>query len=417
MLLQVRIGPGKKKLTESIVKASRLCDIPSQKIHRVPHISLYGGFQADFDQVKRVKDTMVSTGKRYSFLPYLIDGFRWIEGQDGKVVYFNIKASEEFKKFRQELADRLIKIVPRTKTYDRDENFLFHSTLAYKLDSKEFERIWSYVSGEKVASDKFDSIAASREDYNMRYFYLPLDVLRMTLLNDQSRTVCEYDFLEKRLLSRGESSDIPEWQETLKLFRIAKGIENRKATSGKNAIFVISDLHLNYANIIEYCARPFAPSNIEEMNQVLIDNWNGTVGNSQVYFLGNLSEGNESGMWKEKLAGNIHFVKGSNDTAIEDSKEFEVLEYNRYKFLLVHDPERLPFSWHHWVIHGHKHNNDIKNYPFINGDRKTINVSPELVNYRPVSLDFLISLKLDSIKRMDTIDSIPVRRDIHVIAH
>ena len=52
----------------------------------------------------------------------------------------------------------------------------------------------------------------------------------------------------------------------------------------------------------------------------------------------------------------------------------------------------------------------MKNYPFMNGARKTINVCAELINYRPVSLDFLASLKLGSIKRMDTIDSTPVMR-------
>jgi len=412
MLLQVRIGPGKKKLTESIVKASTLCDIPSNKIHRIPHISLYGGFQADFERVKRVKEIVVSLGRRYSFLPYLIDGFRWIEGKDGRVVYFNIKASEEFKKFRQELADRLIKIVPRTQAYDREENFLFHATLAYKLDSKEFERLWAYVSGEKISSDKFEALSRDQEEYHLRYFYFPLNALRITLLSDQSRTVCEYDFLQKRMLSRGESSNILEWQKTLQLFRAAKGIEDGSVAKQGKGIYVISDLHLNYSNIIEYCARPFAPSDVEEMNKVLIDNWNNMVGNNKVYFLGNLSRRNETEIWQDKLHGDIHLISGNDDAAAENSPEYEILEYERYKFLLVHDPEKLPFSWHHWIIHGHYHNNDMKNYPFINGDKKTINVSPELVNYRPVSLNSLISLKLDSIKRMDTIDSAPVRRTL-----
>jgi calcineurin-like phosphoesterase family protein len=87
-----------------------------------------------------------------------------------------------------------------------------------------------------------------------------------------------------------------------------------------------------------------------------------------------------------------------------------VVKFGRYTFLLTHDPDRLPIDWNGWVIHGHKHNNDMKNSPFINGERKTINVSPELVNYRPVSLDFLASLKLSSIRRMDTIDDNPVMR-------
>lgn len=413
MLIQVRIGPGKRKLTESILSISRLCGIPASKIHRVPHISLYGGFSADYQQAKRVKEIMVSVGKRYSFLPYLIDGFRWINGRQGRVIYFNIIASAEFKRFRQDLAERLLRIVPETKPFDREENFLFHSTLAYKLDSMQFERAWSYVSSDKSLSEKFSSLTMDSEDYHMRYFYLPLNALRVTFLNDQSRLICEYDFLQQRLLSRGEALNANDWSETLRLFRIDKGIEGCKFDDKQKSIYLISDLHLDHSNIIRYCARPFVSSNVDEMNKILIDNWNNTVGNNVIYFLGDLSFGKgarSANYWLERLKGKIHFIRGAHDTDVGGSKEYEVLKYGRYKFLLLHDPDSLPNRWNHWVIHGHKHNNDVKNYPFINGDRKTINVSPELVNYRPVSLDFITSLKLDSIKRMDTIDSPPITR-------
>lgn len=413
MLIEVRIGPGKRKLTESILAISRLCGIPIDKIHRIPHISLYGGFAADYEQTKRVKEIISSIGKRYSFLPYLIDGFRWIEGKQGRVIYFNIVASEEFKRFRQELAQRLLRVVPRTKPFDKKEDFLFHSTLAYKLDSREFEKLWSYVSSEKLLLEKFGVHTISSENHHMRNVYLPLNVLRVTFLNDQSRLVCEYDFLQGRLLSRGEALSTKEWDETLRLFRVNKGIESYKLDAGQKSVYFISDLHLDHANIIHYCARPFASSNIAEMNNILIDNWNNTVQDDEIYFLGDLSSGKgakSTNYWLEKLRGQIHFIKGCHDDNIENSREYEVLQYGRYKFLLTHDPDRLPIDWDHWVIHGHKHNNDLKNYPFVNGDRKTINVSAELVNYRPVSLDFLISLKLNSIKRMDTIDSIPLAR-------
>jgi calcineurin-like phosphoesterase family protein len=75
----------------------------------------------------------------------------------------------------------------------------------------------------------------------------------------------------------------------------------------------------------------------------------------------------------------------------------------------VHDPDNLPISWSEWIIHGHKHNNDMAKYPFINGKNKTINVCAELLNYKPISLSYLLSLGLDSIKRMDTVDSLPER--------
>jgi len=51
----------------------------------------------------------------------------------------------------------------------------------------------------------------------------------------------------------------------------------------------------------------------------------------------------------------------------------------------------------------------MSKYPFINGERKTINVGVELTNYRPISLDFLLSLNIGSIKRMETINSKPER--------
>ena len=45
-----------------------------------------------------------------------------------------------------------------------------------------------------------------------------------------------------------------------------------------------------------------------------------------------------------------------------------------------------------------------------NGKKKTINVSAELINYKPVSLDYIFNLGLDSIERMDTVESSPIRK-------
>jgi calcineurin-like phosphoesterase family protein/2'-5' RNA ligase len=413
MLIEVRIGPGKRKLTQSILQINKLSSLPVDKMHRVPHISLYGSFSADYRQVNRVKEVLLSVGRKYSFLPYLIDGFRWINGRHGRVIYFKIIPSPEFQKFRQELAQRLLRIVPETKPFDREEDFLFHSTLAYKLDSREFERIWSYVRGDGSLSKKFSTHTVGAEDHYMRYFYLPLNALRATFLNDQSKIVCEYDFLQQRLLSRSESLSSDEWGRTLKLFRIVKGIEGARPGADRTPPYVISDLHLDHSNIIEYCARPFVSSNVDEMNSVLVDNWNNIVGNDEVYFLGDLSFGQgarPAGYWQGRLRGKKHFIRGRHDAESLDTDTYKVVKCGRYTFLLTHDPDRLPVDWNGWVIHGHKHNNDMKEYCFINGDRKTINVSAELVNYRPVSLDFLASLKLSSIKRMDTINSLPVMR-------
>lgn len=411
MLLEIRIGPGKRKIVSSILNVKHQCKISSNKIHRVPHLTLYGHFNADYSQVPRVKTIMESVGDKYSFFPYLVDGFKWKKSEKGKVIYFNIVPSKELECLRKELADELLRVVPSTKPWDRKEDFLFHSTLAYRLTDSEFDRIWSFVVGKKSFFQKVRSLFTKSEDYAMRDFYLPMYALRTTFLNNQSRIACEYDFLQKRRLSRQEALSKTEWQKTLRLFRIAKGMENCR--DNKETTYLISDLHLDHANIINYCARPFLASNVEEMNRILVDNWNNTVRNNPIYFLGDLSFGKMSRsaqQWLKKLDGDITYVRGNHESAVRNSKEYEILEYAGYKFLLVHDPDNLPIKWDGWVIHGHKHNNDMKNYPFINGERKTINVSAELLNYKPISLDYLISLRIDSIKRMDMTDTLPERK-------
>ena len=413
MLIEIRIGPGKRKLSASISNVQRECRIPLSKIHKVPHITLYGGFIADNSQIRKVKGVIEAIGRKYSYLPYCIDGFRWIQGDKGKVIYFNIIPSEEFKNVREELASKLLHVVPSTKSFDEEENFIFHSTLAYKLTDTEFDRIWPYISNSHTLLQTMKRIFTKSENHTMHYFYLPMYALRITLLNNEAKIICEYDLMQKKLLPRQGALDAQEWEETLRLFRLQKGMEN--CSDNKKSIYLISDLHLDHANIIHYCARPFSSSNVEEMNTVLIDNWNNTVRNNHVYFLGDLSYGRghrPAEYWLTKLSGDIHYIRGNHghESTIKKSKEYETLEVGKYRFLTVHDPEDLPIKWDGWIIHGHKHNNDVKNYPFINGVQKTINVCAELTNYKPVSLDYLVSLNLDSIKRMDTIDAKPERK-------
>jgi calcineurin-like phosphoesterase family protein len=58
--------------------------------------------------------------------------------------------------------------------------------------------------------------------------------------------------------------------------------------------------------------------------------------------------------------------------------------------MLTHNPIR-PWYWNDWLIHGEKHNNNLGKYPFVNNSEKTINVSAEVINYKPISLDRIIS--------------------------
>ncbi|HPD75601.1 MAG TPA: 2'-5' RNA ligase family protein [Methanoregulaceae archaeon] len=403
MLIEIRIGPGKRKITNWISNFCDKCRIPDSKVHRVPHISLYGTFSADRGQVERVKSLLTTICRKYSYLPFTIDDLQSIKGEKGFVIYFNIIPSDALKQFRDELAANLFSIVPDTKPFDYDKNFLFHSTLAYKLSDSDFNRISKFLNSGDSGSDGFI----------MPYFYLPMAALRITFLNNQSRIICEYDLLQHRLLPRLNALNKTEWQRTSRFFRIQKGMEGYHEQT--DSVYLTSDLHLDHANIIRYCARPFLSSNVDEMNSVLVENWNNVVHDSNtVYFLGDLTFGRRARpaeYWLPKLNGTIHYIRGNHEGNVRNSQDYAVITHRGFQFLLIHNPDRkqLPIPWDGWVIHGHKHDNDMKEYPFINGERKTINVSAELTNYRPVSLDYILSLNPDTIKRMDTIDSIPLR--------
>jgi len=158
-------------------------------------------------------------------------------------------------------------------------------------------------------------------------------------------------------------------------------------------IYLISDTHFNHVNIIKYCNRPF--NNVEEMNKILIKNWNNTVRDRDiVYFLGDFVLSKNKGIvmkkYDELLNGEIIFIKGNHD---KKGKKFEIIEYGDYKFMLIHNPDSsYTFNFDDWVIHGHHHANHLDDYPFINPIKKRVNVSVEVINYKPVSLDLIIKL-------------------------
>lgn len=185
-------------------------------------------------------------------------------------------------------------------------------------------------------------------------------------------------------------------------------------------IFLISDLHLNHKNIIKYCHRPF--SSVEEMNNKIAHHWNKAINkNDIVFFIGDLDFKDTTGYWITHLNGRKTFIEGNHDVVknkdgaviyhkIKGAVQEKTLNYRGYRFYLVHDPHAAPLHWNGWIIHGHKHNNNIAKYPFIDGQRKRINVSVEVIDYKPLNIDRLIELDLSTIKRMDTINSKPIRK-------
>jgi calcineurin-like phosphoesterase family protein len=173
----------------------------------------------------------------------------------------------------------------------------------------------------------------------------------------------------------------------------------------------------------------FEKGDVLTMNEVLVRNWNNVVSNHDtVFFLGDLlPQWYEPFYFKrffhytdERLKGKIICIKGNHEEPFgRRLPRFKPLRYKGINFLLIHDLATIKeikkdydFSnfRYDWVIHGHVHNNKMGKYPFINGEKKTINVSCEVLQYFPLDFDHLISLNLNSIKRMNTISGPIIRK-------
>lgn len=78
--------------------------------------------------------------------------------------------------------------------------------------------------------------------------------------------------------------------------------------------FFTADTHFWHKNVIEYCKRPF--TTVEEMNEVLIANWNTAVApNDTIYHLGDFgfcSKRNHREIF-DRLNGIKHLVVGNHD--------------------------------------------------------------------------------------------------------
>jgi calcineurin-like phosphoesterase family protein len=150
--------------------------------------------------------------------------------------------------------------------------------------------------------------------------------------------------------------------------------------------------------IIEYDHRPFR--DVYEMNRKLVENWNSTVRPQDiVYYLGDISYGRNSrnaDYWVEQLNGQIKFIKGNHDRGkMIRFYDHIYLGYKEFGFYLVHDPKkRLKLkNWddeNKWTICGHVHNSAIKKYPLINPEIRVVNVSMEMINYRPIDIDVIV---------------------------
>lgn len=163
-------------------------------------------------------------------------------------------------------------------------------------------------------------------------------------------------------------------------------------------IWLIGDTHFYHENIIKYCLRPFA--NAEEMNEVLVANWNETVQpEDTIYHLGDVAFVRKDSMNEivSRLNGHKILIRGNHDKGFTDTRFHEAgfeeiykdaLYLEKYNVILSHRP--LEDTLEALNIHGHIHNSDpYPKYPWYS-TKTHVCVSVELTRYRPISLDTIL---------------------------
>lgn len=156
-------------------------------------------------------------------------------------------------------------------------------------------------------------------------------------------------------------------------------------------IYLIADTHFNHKNVIEYCNRPF--KDVEEMNEIMIKNWNEVVGEDDIVFhLGDFcfSEYIEGLSYKDryiktanelldKLNGRKYLIRGNHDPrwGVIDKCHWE----DAYREFIISDEYVLthrPIDTDLINIHGHVHDKMPFNYD------DSFNVSVDVIGFRPI---------------------------------
>jgi calcineurin-like phosphoesterase family protein len=151
--------------------------------------------------------------------------------------------------------------------------------------------------------------------------------------------------------------------------------------------YFTSDTHLQHANIIKYCNRPF--KNVDEMDETIITNWNSIVKHDDlVYHLGDIGFGDIKNVLR-RLNGKIVLIRGSHDkSALAVPERFEStsslleIKIDRQYITLCHYAMRSwPRSFHgSWHLFGHSHGR----LPPLG---KSFDVGVDNHNFYPWSLD------------------------------
>ena len=175
-------------------------------------------------------------------------------------------------------------------------------------------------------------------------------------------------------------------------------------------LWFTADTHFGHKKIIEHSKRPFL--SVEEMNEVLVHNWNACVApNDTVWHLGDIEfrgKDQDAAYWLRQLNGHIHVCIGNHDdpkvlaqSRAASVQDVKYLRHEGQKLWLSHYAHRTWRNSHHGSIHlfGHSHG-DLGWLPGrlmdVGVDSVALLAGGGAAFYRPVSFDEIVTLLGDA---------------------
>lgn len=163
-------------------------------------------------------------------------------------------------------------------------------------------------------------------------------------------------------------------------------------------IYYTADLHFHYEPVVE--SRPAASA--AEMDEMLIRNWNETVGDDDtVYLVGDVgyNDNRVPGDALGRLKGHKHLIRGNHDVGFDDAEllydyfetvtDFNEIEDGPHHIILCHYP--ILHIKKSYMIHGHLHQvTEGIFYDVLKKLPQVLNAGVDLNDYRPVTLQQLI---------------------------
>ena len=411
-LVEIRLGRTKwriKKITAAIVRLFGIQEF----VEKHPHITLFGPCTIKNGvSVQDLKKAIEDAARPFGSIPFLIHGYDMNHGLNGSVIAYRVIPTHQLADLTGAIATSVGRLAETFNAWDADpDQKWFHVTIANRLERERAGTIYRHLeSQEPYASPRaekkngffgavqhtFSSNKPDEYEVPPRPPLYDEDGLRITIVRGEN-ILAEYDVEQQRWFSPDRVTAAIDWQHTLEQYRKKNEIElTCPRYKDKEDIFVISDLHLGHANIIRYCSRPFPHDAVEEMDRVLIKNWNYTVKPGQpIFHIGDLCYGpyaKSPSEYLQRLNGAVSLIRGNHDKGVKTAFQKETVVHLGIPFVLVHDPDDVADTSSGWVIHGHHHNNNLEHYPFINFEKRRINVSAEVVRYQPVSLSDLCNI-------------------------